>query len=301
MGRPRAPQLVIDRAHLERAITWADHAYRSCNVCAERCGVDRHAGPAGVCGLGTGARIYKEYVHFGEERRLVPSHTVYFTGCSFRCAFCSDWSQVVSPLDHGIEVPPEALAMRIAQRRAEGAVNVNFVGGVPDVNLLYILKVLSHTPSDTQVVWNTNHWTTDEVVGHLGGIVATWLSDLKFGNDVCARKLSRAKDYWATLTRMLVRVPAERLLVRHLLMPGHLECCTKPVLDWLASHLPDVTVNLMTGYSPFRMAGAKGRTGPRVAMARRNRDDETNAAIAHFAGLPFADRLLDGLEWDGRL
>jgi len=291
--------MVIDPDVLERAIAWADQAYHACNVCAERCGVDRHAGPGGVCGLGADARIYKEYIHFGEERRLVPSHTVYFTGCSFRCAFCSDWNQVVAPLDHGVVVPPQALAMRIAQRRAEGAVNVNFVGGVPDVNLLYILKVLKHCPSDTQVVWNTNHWTTDEAVDHLVGIVATWLSDLKFGNDVCARKLSRAKNYWATLTRLLTFVPRERLLVRHLLMPGHLDCCTRPALDWLATHLPDVTVNLMTGYSPFRMAGAK--TGPTIAMARRNREDERTAAIAHFAGLPFEGRLLDGLEWDGRL
>ncbi|HRE91284.1 MAG TPA: hypothetical protein PK095_19355, partial [Myxococcota bacterium] len=49
----------------------------------------RKGAPGGTCGLGAGARIYKEYIHFGEERRLLPSHTIYFTGCSFRCAFCS--------------------------------------------------------------------------------------------------------------------------------------------------------------------------------------------------------------------
>ena len=91
----------IDRAALARAIAWADEAYRSCDACAERCGVERHAGPAGVCGLGSGGRVYKEYLHWGEEARLVPSHTIYLSGCNFRCAFCSDWDAVVEPLAHG--------------------------------------------------------------------------------------------------------------------------------------------------------------------------------------------------------
>lgn len=286
----------IDRAALERAIAFAEARYHACDVCAERCGVDRHAGPGGTCGLGVGARIYKEYIHFGEERRLLPSHTIYFTGCSFRCAFCSDWDQVVRPLDHGVEVPPAALAKRIAQRRAEGTLNVNFVGGVPDVNLLYILRTLAHCPDDTHVVWNTNLWSTPEVVDALDGVVGTWLADFKFGNDTCAKKLARVDGYVATLTALLPRLRPERLLIRHLLMPGHLECCTKPVLDELARALPRVAVNLMTGYEPFRMR--RGDTS-KNAMAGRNPPAEVQAALAHFAALPFDDRMVDGVEWDG--
>lgn len=290
---PPTTPFVIDRAALERATAYAEARYHHCDVCAERCGVDRHAGPAGTCGLGTSARIYKEYIHFGEERRLLPSHTIYFTGCSLRCAFCSDWDQVVSPLNHGVEVPPAALARRIAQRRAEGATNVNLVGGVPDVNLLYILKVLSHCPDDTHVVWNTNLWSTPEVLAKLDGIVGTWLADFKFGHDTCARKLARVDDYVATLTTLLLQVRPERLLVRHLLMPGHLECCTIPVLDWLAAHRPKVAINLMTGYEPFRLRAA------RQPMGHRNTQDEVKRALAHFAALPFDDRMVDGVEWDG--
>jgi len=41
-----------------------------------------------------------------------------------------------------------------------------------------------------------------------------------------------------------------RLIVRHLLMPGHVECCWKPVAQWLAAELPRVRVNLRYGFWP---------------------------------------------------
>jgi putative pyruvate formate lyase activating enzyme len=282
---------LIDRARLEAAHAWATAQYHRCEVCAERCGVDRYAGPSGTCGLGVEARVYKEYLHFGEERRLVPSHTIYLTGCSFRCAFCSDKPQVDAPLAHGLVIPPAALALRIAQRRREGARNVNFVGGVPDVNLRYILDVLLHVPADTHVVWNTNHWTTPEAMSHLAPIVGTWLSDLKFGNDACARKLAQVRQYWDTVTALLLPVPSSRLLLRHLLMPGHLDCCTIPALRWIAEHKPEAPVNLMTGYLPFHLA----RTSS--LLSRRIPTPEVEAALAFYASLPLADRLLDGVEW----
>lgn len=286
------PTAHIDRDRLAAARAWAEARYHACDVCAERCGVDRHAGDLGLCGLPAGARVYKEYLHLGEEARLVPSHTIYLSGCNFRCAFCSDDAQVRRPLAHGVEVPPAALARRIAQRRAEGARNVNFVGGLPDVNVLYILKVLERCPADTAVVWNTNLWTTPEAIERLTGVVWTWLVDLKFGNDRCALKLAGIRDYVATLTDLLPRAAAAgEVLVRHLLMPGHLDCCTRPALDWLATHLPEVPVNVMTGYHPYRMERGRG------PMSRGLPPEERARALASLGPERFADLLIDGTEY----
>jgi putative pyruvate formate lyase activating enzyme len=44
-----------------------------------------------------------------------------------------------------------------------------------------------------------------------------------------------------------VHSEGKRVLVRHLLMPGHFDCCTRPVLEWLAG-LPGVEVSLLTQY-----------------------------------------------------
>ncbi|MBE0540583.1 MAG: 4Fe-4S cluster-binding domain-containing protein [Verrucomicrobia bacterium] len=40
------------------------------------------------------------------------------------------------------------------------------------------------------------------------------------------------------------------LIVRHLLMPGHVDCCWRPVAEWLAAELPGVKVNLRSGFWP---------------------------------------------------
>lgn len=285
----------VSRPALEAALAWADARYSACDVCPERCLVDRHRGELGVCGLGAGARVYKEYLHLGEERCLVPSHAIYLAGCNFRCAFCSDDRAVRTPLAVGVEVAPEALAHRIAQRRAQGATNVNFVGGLPDVNVLFVLKVLAACPEDTHVVWNTNGWTTAEAVRHLADIVGTWLIDLKFGSDRCALRLAGIRDYGETVLARTAECARTggNVLIRHLLMPGHLACCTLPVIAHVAAHHPGVPLNLMTGYHPYRMARGTGpMAGPLPAA-------EQLAAIAALAASGVEHPMVDGVAFEG--
>jgi len=40
------------------------------------------------------------------------------------------------------------------------------------------------------------------------------------------------------------------MVIRHLIILGHIECCTKPVLEWIAENTPDVLVNIMDQYRP---------------------------------------------------
>ena len=277
------------RERLDKAFAWATSHYRQCDVCAERCHVDRLSGQRGRCGLGAEARVYKEYLHLGEEERLVPSHAVFMTGCNMRCGFCTDMAQVRNPEAHGVVVEPEILAQRIATRRSEGAKNVQFVGGLPDVNVRYILEVLRHCPEDTSVVWNTNLWTTEEALSTLRGIVSTWLIDLKFGNDACGRVLGGVSQYHQTVMGLLPLLERSgEVIVRHLLMPGHLECCTKPALTALRASHPSFALNVMTGYLPMGLGAASG------PMSHSLSSEEVREGIAFAKQLGFCDLMVDG-------
>lgn len=263
--------------------------YLHCRLCSRRCGVDRTVGPAGVCQLGTSALCYKEFIHYGEEEHLVPSHTVYLSGCSFRCIFCSDDAHVRKP-SLGTELSANQLAWLIQKRRLEGARNVNFVGGTPDVHLLAILEALALCPSDTTVVWNSNLYMSVDSLEYLRGIVDVWLIDLKFGNNQCGR-LSGVTDYLSVLRPALqycATDPGSELTVRHLLMPGHFDCCTVPSLDWAARHLADATINLMTTYIPF----AKAQKHP--VLGRRATALEVEIATSYFLSLPFQRPMVNG-------
>jgi putative pyruvate formate lyase activating enzyme len=41
------------------------------------------------------------------------------------------------------------------------------------------------------------------------------------------------------------------LIVRILVLPNHLECCAKPIINWISENLgPDTRVNIMFQYRP---------------------------------------------------
>ena len=101
-------------------------------------------------------------------------------------------------------------------------------------------------------IWNSNFFMSTETTNILRTIMDAWLPDLKFGPGKCALELSRTPWYWETVTTNLKHVHewGEDFIVRHLIMPNHLECCTKPILDWIAKNMPDIQLNIMDQYHP---------------------------------------------------
>ena len=87
----------------------------------------------------------------------------------------------------------------------------------------------------------------------LAELIDIWLPDFKYGNDECAAKLSAAPRYFEVVTRnhkLAYNVSSGNMIVRHLVLPGHLECCTKPILEWIAKNTPRALVNIMDQYRP---------------------------------------------------
>ena len=236
-----------------------------CAFCERRCGVNRLAGEEGHCGV-LEARICSEFLHMGEEPDLVPSYTIFFAGCTFDCVYCQNWDISTQP-HGGAQISPAALAEMIDSKYGRGAGemranNVNWVGGDPTSNLPYILEALSHCMANLPQVWNSNMYLTEESMRLLDGVVDLYLSDFKYGNDQCALRLSNAPQYMSVITRnhLLGRAHAE-IMIRHLVLPGHIECCTRPALTWIAENLDDVIVNVMAQYRPeHRARDAPGMT-----------------------------------------
>ena len=241
-------------------------AYQSCVLCPHLCEVNRIAEETGFCRLGAQSHIYREYLHFGEEAELCPAYTVYLTGCSMRCLFCSEWNQITQPIKHGIPLVPTELALRIDEAIKKGAQSLNFVGGDPGVNLLPILKTLQATKEKTRLVWNSNLFSSPLAIKLLMGLVDLWLVDVKFGNEKCGKSLSgvpKTAEHVMTQLRVL-QENNEEVWVRHLVMPGHYECCTAPVLKTMAKDFPNIPVNVMTHFLPLGAPKApfQGRLTP---------------------------------------
>ena len=102
------------------------------------------------------------------------------------------------------------------------------------------------------MLWNSNFFMTAEAMKILRLLIDVWLPDFKFGPGRCATRLAKTPWYWETVTENLELIEdwGEDLSIRHLVMPNHVECCTVPVLDWIAGNMPGVPVNVMDQYHP---------------------------------------------------
>jgi putative pyruvate formate lyase activating enzyme len=274
----------------------------------------------GACKLAAGARVSTHFHHTGEElfyRGTAGSGTIFFTSCNMRCAFCQN-GDISTDKDNGEEVDARTLAAMAWQLRREGCHNINWVGGEVVIHLHAIvdaiallgsgfvptaadLKRARRTKADrffffeeaqefasydggfnTPILWNSNFFMTAESMNILRVLTDVWLPDFKFGPGRCAMALAKTPWYWETVTRniMLLKQWGENFTIRHLVMPNHVECCTYPVLEWIAEHVPTAPVNVMAQFHPDNFCDPESaKYRDRYAeIARRPTSSELNAA-----------------------
>jgi putative pyruvate formate lyase activating enzyme len=236
---------------LKRELAW--RMLESCEFCERRCKRNRRKGEIGFCGVAGEARLSSEFLHMGEEACLVPSHTFFFIGCNFYCVYCQNWP-ISRHVEKGLPVTGEYLAELARKRRlGEGSRNVNLVGGSPTPSLHVILDMLAKLDVNVPIVWNSNMYMSQEAMALLHGAVDVYLGDFKYGNDECAMRLSRVPRYFEVVTRnlLLAREQQAELLIRHLVLPNHVECCTRKILEWITKNLGNkARVNIMGQYRP---------------------------------------------------
>jgi putative pyruvate formate lyase activating enzyme len=258
---------------LDVKIKLVDIILRECIFCEHLCKVDRAAGKRGRCGLDEVSRVSTAFLHMGEEAPLVPSGTIFFTGCSFKCVFCQNFDISVNPFS-GVEVSPKELANLAISLRKRGARNINYVGGNPDQHLHNIVKSLRYMNINVPLLWNSNFYFSMESLLILADLIDIWLPDFKYGNDDCAFKLSRIKNYFRVSSRnhKLLHDMGENIIIRHLVLPNHLDCCTKPILRWISDNTPNVLVNVMDQYRPEHRVAREPERFPDVARRLTRRE-----------------------------
>ncbi len=220
-----------------------------CELCSRGCKVDRTTGEKGYCRVGNKMSVSSCFDHYGEEFFFVPSFTIFFNSCTFSCQFCQNWeiSQMADP-DNTQLITEAALARAIDLH--SHCKNVNFVGGEPTPYLPFILRTLNHVKSNIPVVWNSNFYMSEKSMNLLRGVVDVYLTDFKYGNDECALRLSDVPNYSEIVRRNhLLAFDDAEVVIRHLILPNHFDCCTKLILEIIAEKFGDVVVvNLMDQY-----------------------------------------------------
>jgi len=245
-----------------------------CHFCMRRCGVDRLRGERGYCRVGDEFEVSSWFHHLGEEPELVPSGTVFTLGCTIRCIHCQNWS-ISQWYESGTPMTPFEMARIVEGLRRGGCRNLNMVGGEPTPYCWLWIETMRLVDVNIPTVWNSNSYYSPETAELLAGFIDVYLLDFKYGNNRCAEEISDAPGYWEACTRN--HLMAERygeLLIRVLVLPEHNECCTRPILEWIAKNLrPWTRVNVMFQYRP------EWRANQRRELSRRLRREEMEEAL----------------------
>lgn len=232
----------------------AQEHYRCCALCEHRCQMNRWKGERGPCKAGPDARVFRHRIEVSEEAELVPSHLFYLSGCDLRCAFCIAELNAFDP-HRGQELTPEFFQEAVAWGQEQGARTLQWVGGEPTIHLPTILSVMARCSALPPIVWKSDFHCTPQALNLLEGVADVYLIDFKFGNNGCARRLSGVDGYVEIVSRNLCHASRQGdLIVRHLLLPGHLDCCFRPLLNWLQRFLPETKFSLRDGYLPYWQA-----------------------------------------------
>ena len=211
-----------------------------------------------------------------EEEELAPTYEVYFTGCSLRCRFCS-MDQAIQAPNVGEWVPPAALAEDILGGDHPPFRSIAFVGGDPTVNLPYLRALvpeLRARDATVPLVLNTHLYLNPARVPEVSEWIDTVVGDLHFWTSDCARSVAATPDY-PEVARACAEAFLDQgsaLILRVLVLPGHLDCCARPSIDWVARlsrRFPEqVRLHVMTHYAPL------GRARGHAVLGRMLTDEE---------------------------
>lgn len=259
-----------EKSYLDLKAAIASKTLECCNFCNRQCGVNRLADQLGFCGCGKAMSVSSIFVHLGEEPELVPSGTIFTMGCTIRCRHCQNWT-ISQWKEAPMEYKQEKLAREVENLRLEGCRNVNLVGGEPTPWLAHWLQTFQHVGVNVPVVWNSNSYYSQKTARLLAGFIDVYLLDFKYGPGDCAYRIANAPNYWQICTRNHLEAKKYgELLVRVLVLPGHLDCCTRPILQWITDNLGvETRVNLMFQYRPEWRANELPELGRRLAKNER--------------------------------
>ncbi|RJX15831.1 radical SAM protein [Candidatus Bathyarchaeota archaeon] len=240
-----------DQSFFDLKIELAKRIMENCHFCTRRCGVNRFKGELGFCRCGDKIVVSTYFEHLGEESELVPSGTIFTCGCTMRCLHCQNWT-ISQWYEEGEKFEVKELAEIVERLWRSGCRNANLVGGDPTPWLKHWLEVFKEVNVNVPVVWNSNSYYSEETAKILAGFVDVYLLDFKYGKNDCAVKISNAPNYVEVCQRNhLYALNHGELIIRILVLPQHVDCCTKPILKWIAENLGTwVRVNLMDQYRP---------------------------------------------------
>lgn len=248
----------------------------NCLQCPRKCGINRFDS-FGYCHSGMLPMVSSVCIHHGEEPVISGKKgicNVFFCHCNLTCIYCQN-HQISRNHDKviGEELSFEELANRIISILDTGIDMLGFVSpshfSLQMVETIRLLHTKGYFPT---VVYNSNGYDDVETLRRIEGYIDIYLPDFKYSDSSLAARFSDATDYTETALQAIEEMYRQKgadltidkdglarkgIIVRHLVLPGHIEN-SKGVLRTIAGIDPQLHLSLMAQYyPPFSMKYAE--------------------------------------------
>ncbi len=244
--------------------------FEKCNLCPRNCLVNRWGIKSGFCNTDSSFNIASITVHFGEEPAISGDKgicNVFFTRCNMQCIYCQNYQISRNRgeiIEHTMEY--EDVLDKIEYELDRGVRSVGFVS--PSHVILQVKAIINGLRRRGRkpiFVFNTNAYDKVSILEEIKELIDVYLPDFKYMDRKIASQYSKTPGYPEIAQKAILtmfRQKGERvifdergvarsgLIIRHLVLPGHIEN-SKKVLRFIAEQLSNnVYISVMSQYTP---------------------------------------------------
>ena len=236
-----------------------------CAICPHNCGINRLNNQIGRCKSKDTVKVALYSTHDFEEPCISGkkgSGTVFFSNCNMNCVFCQNYE--ISQQGKGKEISIQELAEIFIKQQEKDVENINLVTPTSYVpQIIEAIKIAREAGLKIPIVYNTNGYEKVETLKMLEGYIDIYLPDLKYSDDLLAKRLSKVDNYFEIATNAIKEmhrqvgqpvfnedgIMQKGMIIRHLVLPNHI-LNSRRVLKWINDNMNDVYVSVMAQYFP---------------------------------------------------
>ena len=240
-------------------------SFSKCNICPRNCNINRSV-EKGFCGMNDKMKVARFSLHKWEEPVISGdngSGTIFFVGCNLGCIYCQNY-KLINNDSIGREISIDDFAQICLKLQDKGAHNINIVTGTHFIPLIRDGIVKSKELGVTiPFVYNTSSYENVEALKELDGLIDIYLPDLKYYDNDISMKYSKCNNYFEyasnAIDEMYRQVGTYKIdndlmkkgmIVRHLLLPGHLEDSKKIIKYLYDKYKDNIYISIMNQYTP---------------------------------------------------
>ena len=142
--------------------------------------------------------------------------------------------------------------------------NINLVTPTSYVpQIIEAIKIAKNNGLKIPIVYNTNGYEKVETIKMLEGYIDIYLPDLKYSDNLLAKRLSKVDNYFEIATNAIKEmyrqvgkpifndngIMQKGMIIRHLVLPNHI-LNSRKVLKWINDNMNEVYVSIMAQYFP---------------------------------------------------